>query len=244
MIEAPSRSRRPCTVPLRRASKNETACATAGGDYRFYGRAGYQNRPMDVDEVRLRLAAEAAAGAEIDRLVDAEADRIARVFEHGPRAGFIAVSTAPHRSAVDPATNDALRHLHTHLQMHPPLYPTCEVDVLSPGFDPGRAFVPAGDGARSFYRSVAPPVTAEVRVRRDGLVSSARDYVEMYVEDSQRLWLRKPDPPREVFGEAKKEEQRGLQENVRRVNQGYPSYVVDIAPAVQLDPPMLRASTK
>jgi hypothetical protein len=145
---------------------------------------------------------------------------------------------------MDPATNDALRHLHTHLQMHPPLYPTSEVDVLSPGFDPGRAFVPAGDGTRSFYRSVAPPVTAEVRVRRDGLVSSARDYVEMYVEDSQRLWLRKPDPAREVFVEAKKEEQRGLQENVRRVNQGYPSYVVDIAPAVQLDPPMLRASAK
>ena len=34
---------------------------TAGGDYRFYRRAGYQNRPMDVDEVRLRLGAEAVA---------------------------------------------------------------------------------------------------------------------------------------------------------------------------------------
>ena len=208
--------RRFVVVGVRRGSRLHQV--TAGGDYRFYRRAGYQNRPMDVDEVRLRLAAEAVAGAEIDRLVDAEADRIARVFEHGPRAGFIAVPTAPHRFAVDPATNDALRQLHTYLQTHPSRPYTSEVDVLSPGFDPDRMFVPAGDGARSFYRTTSPPITAEVRVRRDGVVSSARNNVEMYVESNERLRLHKPDPRQEIFVDATNEERQALQENVRRVN--------------------------
>lgn len=234
--------RRFVVVGVRRGSRLHQV--TAGGDYRFYRRAGYQNRPLDVDEVRLRLTTEASARAKIDELVNTEADRIARVFEYGPRAAFIAVPIAPHRFAVEPASNDALRQLHTYLRMHPSRSYTSDVDVLSPGFDPSRAFVPAGDGARYFYRDGTLPVTAEVRVRQDGLTSSARDYVEMHIEVRERLWLHKPDPGREIFVEVAKEERRGLGENVQRVNQGYPSYIVDIAPAVQLDPSMLRASAK
>jgi hypothetical protein len=41
-----------------------------------------------------------------------------RVFDHGPRAAFIAVPTGPHRFGVEPATNDALRQLQTYLQAH------------------------------------------------------------------------------------------------------------------------------
>ena len=42
---------------------------TAGGDYRFYRWAGYQNKLMDAEEVRLRLAAESSAGAATDQLL-------------------------------------------------------------------------------------------------------------------------------------------------------------------------------
>jgi hypothetical protein len=73
--------RRFVIVGARRGSRLHQV--TAGGDYRFYRRAGYQNRPMDRDEVRLRLAAEAAVEAEINRLVDAEAARMVRSSRAG-----------------------------------------------------------------------------------------------------------------------------------------------------------------
>lgn len=219
---------------------------TAGGDYRFYRRAGYQNRPMDRDEVRLRLAAEADAGAEIDRLVEAESVRIGRVFEGGPRVAFIAVPTVPHRFAVEPSTGDALRQLSMYAHRQPPRHAPSRVEILSPGFDPGRTFLPAGDGARSFYRITGPDVTAEVRVRRDGLVSSARNEVEIYSEPRQRLWLRRPNPWHEVLvpvPEEEREEDR-MEEGLRRAAEGYPSTVVALTPAVRLDPPRLTAAAR
>lgn len=155
---------------------------TADRDYRFYHRAEYQNRRMDVEEVRLRLAAETTAGAELGRIVDDEADRIGRLFEDGPRVAFIAVPAVPHRFAVETVTGDALRELDMYLRRQPPRHAPSGVELLSPGFDPSRRFVPAGDGARSFYRITQPDIMAEVRVRRDGLISSARDYVEIYSE--------------------------------------------------------------
>ena len=219
---------------------------TAGGDHRFYRRAGYQNRPMDEGEVRLRISAEATAEVQLDRLVDAETKRIGRLFEAGPRVAFVAVPTAPHRFAVEPASWEALNKLSMYARRQPPRHAPPGVEILSPGFDSSRAFVPAGDGARSFYRIPDLPLTTEVRVRRDGLVSSARDFVEMYNGLSQRLWLRKPNPWDEVFVPVLETERGpGLEEGARRrVAEGYPSTVADLAPAVRLDPPMLMASAR
>ena len=236
--------RRFVIVGVRRGSRLHQV--TAGGDYRFYRRAGYQNRPMDRDEVRLRLAAEAAVEAEINRLVDAEAARIGQVFEGGPFAAFIAVPTVPHRFAVEPATGDALRQLEVYLCRQPPRHAPAGVEILSPGFAPGRAFVPAGDGARSFYRDKVPDVTAEVRVRRNGLITSARNEVEMYSESNQRLWLRKPNLSDEVFVPVPEEELGPgfMREALERVAVGYPSTVVGLTPAVMLEPPRLLASAR
>lgn len=236
--------RRFVVVGARRSSRLHQV--TAGGDYRFYRRAGYQNRPMDIEEVRLRLAAEAAAEEEIDRLVSAEAVRIGRVFEGGPRAAFIAVPTVPHRFAVEPATGDALRQLDMYLRRQPPRHAPLGVEILSPGFDPSRMFVPAGDGARSFYRITRPDITAEVRVRRDGLISSARNEVEMYSEPYQRLWLRRPNPWHEVLVTVPEEEHDDdrVEEGLRRAAEGYPSTVVELTPAVRLDSPRLMAATR
>jgi hypothetical protein len=236
--------RRFVVVGARRGSRLHEV--TLGGDHRFYRRVAYQNRPMDRDEVRLRLAAEVAAGAEIDVLIDEEVARIASVFEGEPRVALIAVPTVPHRFAVEPATGDASRQLNMYLRRHPPRDATSEVEILSPGFDPGRVFVPAGDGARSFYRTAAPHITTKVRVRRDGLISSARDYVEMYSEPHQRLWLRRANHWHEVLVAISEEERSDdqMEEGSRRAVEGYPSTVVDLTPAVRLDPPMLRASIK
>jgi hypothetical protein len=128
----------------------------------------------------------------------------------------------------------------------PPRYAPRRVEILSPGFDPSRTFLPAGDGARSFYRVVGPDVTAEVRVRRDGLISSARNQVEMYTEPHQRLWLRRPNPWHEVLVPVPEEERGGdrMEEGLHRAAQGYPSTVVDLTPAVRLDPPMLLAAAR
>jgi hypothetical protein len=236
--------RRFVVVGARRGSRLHQV--TAGGDYRFYRRAGYQNRPMDRDEVRLRLAAEASAGAQIDRLVDAEAARIGRVFEGGPRVAFIAVPTVPHRFTMEPATGDALRRFSMFVHRQPPRYAPSGVEILSPGFDPSRTFLPAGDGARSFYRITQPSVTAEVRVRRDGLISSARNEVEMWSEPRQRLWLRRPNPWHEVLVPVPEEEREDdqIEESLRRAAEGYPSTVVALTPAVRLDPSRLMAATR
>lgn len=236
--------RRFVVVGARRSSRLHQV--TAGGDYRFYRRAGYQNRPMDRDEVHLRLAAEAGAGAEIDQLVDAEADRIGRVFEGGPRVAFVAVPTVPHRFAVEPATGDALRRLSMYAHRQPPRHAPSGVEILSPGYDPSRTFLPAGDGARSFYRITELNVTAEVRVRRDGLISSARNEVEMYTEPHQRLWLRRPNPWHEVLVPVPEDEREDdqIEESLRRAAEGYLSTVVALTPAVRLDPPRLAAAAR
>jgi hypothetical protein len=83
-------------------------------------------------------------------------------------------------------------------------------------------------------------------VRRDGLISSARDYVEMYSEPHQRLWLRRANHWHEVLVVVSEEERSDdqMEEGSRRAVEGYPSTVVDLTPAVRLDPPMLRASIK
>jgi hypothetical protein len=104
--------------------------------------------------------------------------RIGQVFEGRPYPAFIAVPAVPHRFAVEPATGDALRQLETYSRRHPPRHAPRDVEILSPGFNLAGVFVPAGDGARSFYLAPVPAVTAVVRVRRDGLISSARDEVE------------------------------------------------------------------
>ena len=237
-------SRRFVLVGARRSSRLHQV--TAGGDYRFYRRAGYQNRPMDESEVRLRISVEATAETEIRRLIDAEAKRIGRVFEGGPSVAFVAVPTVPHRLAVEPASWEALNELSMYARRQPPRHAPAGVEVLSPGFDSSRAFVPAGDGARSFYRIPDLPLTTEVRVRRDGLVSSARDQVEMYSEPDQHLWLRKPNPWDEVFVPVPETELGpGLKEAARRrAAEDYPSTVAGLTPAVRLDPPRLMASAR
>lgn len=219
---------------------------TAGGDYRFYRRAGYQNRPMDAGEVRLRIAAETAAGAEADVLLREEAARIGRVFGGGPRVAFVAVPTAPHRFAVEPASWEARNRFQQFAGRQPPRRAPSGVDVLSPGFDGSQMFVPAGDGARSFYRMKQPDITAEVRVRRDGLVSSARDFVEIHSEPDERLRLRKPEPWHEVFVPVPEEEYGPgmVEEALRRTRDGEPSTVAGLTPAVRIDPPMLLAAAK
>ena len=231
-------------VGVRRGSRLHQV--TAGGDYRFYLRAGYQNRPMDESEVRLRISAEAIAETETRRVVDAEAQRIGRVFDGGPRVAFVAVPTAPHSFAVEPASWEALNELSMYARRQPPRHAPAGVEALSPGFDSSRAFVPAGNGARSFYRIPDLPLTTEVRVDRDGLISSARDFVEMYNEPRQHLWLRKPNPWDEIFVPVPDAE-RGLgfeEEAQRRAAEGYPSTVAGLAPAVRLDPPMLMKSAR
>jgi len=237
-------SRRFVLVGARRGSRLHQV--TAGGEYRFYRRAGYQNRPMDESEVRLRISAEATAEAETRRLINAEAERIGRVFEDGPRVAFLAVPTVAHRFPVKPASLETLNELSMYAWRQPPRNAPAGVEILSPGFDSSRAFVPAGDGARSFYRIPNVPVTAEVRVRRDGLVSSARDHVEMYNEPGQRLCLRKPNPWDEVFVPVPETELgTGLVEAARAwAAEGYPSTVAGLTPAVRLDPPMLMASAR
>lgn len=236
--------RRFVVVGARRASR--LLQVTAGGDFRFYRRAGYQNRPMSGDEVRLRIAAETTARVEADELLLAEATRIGRVFEGGPRVAFVAVPTAPHRFAVEPASGDALRKFQQFAGRQPPRHAPSGVDILSPGFAGSRMFVPAGDGARSFYRDTRPDVTAEVRVRRDGLVSSARDAVELYSQPDECLWLRKPQPWHEVFVPAPDEElgHGTMEEALRHAREGRPSTVADLTPAVRLDTPWLLAAAK
>lgn len=237
-------SRRFVLVGVRRGARLHQV--TAGGDFRFYRRFGYQNQPMDEGEVRLRISAETAIKADLDRLVDAEAERLGRVFEGGPRVAFVAVPTTPHRFAVEPASWETLDQLSMYMRRQPPHHAPAGAEVLSPGFDSSRAFVPAGDGARSFYRLPELPLTTEVRVRRDGLVSSARDFVEMYNEPGQRLWLRKPNPWDEVFVPTPKTERGPNREEQarRRAAEGYPSTVMGLTPAVRLDPPMLMASAR
>lgn len=236
--------RRFVIVGARRGSRLHQV--TAGGDFRFYRRAGYQNRPMDEGEVRLRITAETMAWADTEKLLRVEVARIGQVFEGGPRVAFVAVPTAPHRFAVEPATGDVSRQLDVYLRRQPPRYAPSGVAVVSPGFDGSRAFVPAGDGARSFYRMTNPAITAEVRVRRDGLVSSARDFVEMYSEPRERLWLRKPEPWHEVFVPVLEEEfgPSTMDEALRRARGGHPSTVAGLAPAVRLNPPALLAAAK
>jgi hypothetical protein len=147
---------------------------------------------------------------------------------------------------VEPAAGDALRQLEVYLRRQPPRNAPRGVEILSPGFDLASVFVPAGDGARSFYRTPVPAVTAEVRVRRDGLISSARDEVEMYIEPDERLWLRKPNQLDEVFVPVPEEDlSPGLKQGaMERVAVGYPSTVVGLTPAVMLAPPRLLASAR
>lgn len=236
--------RRFVVIGVRRSSRLHQV--TAGGDYRFYRRAGYQNRPMDAEEVRLRISAEASAEAEVDGLLRAESTRIGRVFEGGPRVAFVAVPTVPHRFAVEPATGGTSRQLDTYLRRQPPRHAPSGVEILSPGFDGSRVFVPAGDGARSFYRMTNPAITAEVRVRRDGLISSARDFVETYSEPHERLWLRKPEPWHEVFVPVPEEERDEEQtaEGYRQAADGYPSTVVGLMPAVRIEPSVVLAAAR
>jgi hypothetical protein len=65
-------------------------------------------------------------------------------------------------------------------------------------------------------------------VRRDGLISSARNQVETYSESNQRLWLRKPNLSDEVFVPGPEEElgQGFMREALERVAVGYPSDVL------------------
>lgn len=201
---------------------------------------------MDADEVRLRIAAETTAGAEADGLLRAEAERIGRVFGDGPRVAFVAVPTAPHRFAVEPASWEARNRFQQFVGRQPPRHAPSGVDVLSPGFDGNQMFVPAGDGARSFYRMAHPSITAEVRVLRDGLVSSARDFVELHSEPNELLRLRKPEPWHEVFVPMPEEEYGPgmVEEALRRTRNGEPSTVAGLTPAVRIDPPMLLAAAR
>ncbi|MEJ7842539.1 MAG: ATP-binding protein [Rubrobacter sp.] len=219
---------------------------TTDNDLRFYARAGYQNRRMGVDEIRLRLAAEATVDERINRLAEAEFARIDRVFGGGPRVAFVAVPTQPHRPAVEPASDEARRALGMFMGRQPPQYLTSQVpEILSPGFDSSKIFLPAGDGARYFYLRI-PEVTAEVRVRRDGLISSARDYVELYSESDELLWLRRPQPSDAIVvrvpEHARSQDQ--TDDGVHRARSGYPSTVVDLLPAVRLTPAVLSAAVK
>ena len=219
---------------------------TADNDLRFYVRAGYQNRRMGVEEVRLRLAAEATAEERIRGLTEAEFARIDRVFGGGPRVAFVAVPTEPVRPAVERASDEARRALGMFMGRQPPQHLTSQApEILSPGFDSSKIFLPAGDGARYFYRRV-PDVTAEIRVRRDGLVSSARDYVELYSEAHELLWLRRPQPSDAVATEVpeKDRDEEGMDEGSRRARAGYPSTVVDPLPAVRLSSPHLLPAVR
>lgn len=65
-------------------------------DFRFYRRAVYQNRVMDVEEVRLRMIAEDTAAAELERTVEEQSARIGLIFGGGPRVAFLAFPTVPH----------------------------------------------------------------------------------------------------------------------------------------------------
>lgn len=220
---------------------------TAAGDNRFYVRAGYQNRPMGAEEVRLRLVAEANADEQIDRLAEEEFARLEKVFDGGPRVAFVAVPTGPHRPKVEPALDETRRTIGMYMRRQPPQHmPPTIPEILSPGYDSSKIFLPAGDGARYLYRSVVPAVTAEVRVRRDGLVSSARNEVELYSEAHQLLWLRRPNPSDAVLVEVP-EGQRGANltgEAARRAAEGYPSTVADFVPAVRLSPPIFLSAAR
>lgn len=220
---------------------------TAGGDNRFYVRAGYQNRRMGVEEVRLRLAAEATAQERIDRMAEEEFARIEKVFDGGPKVAFIAVPTSPHRPSVEPASDEARRALGMYAGRQPPQHMPSKIpELLSPGYDSSKIFLPAGDGARYLYRSLLPTVTAEVRVRRDGLVSSARNQVELYSEPDERLWLRRPRPSDAVLVEVPEEEREAdlAQEAALRAAEGYPSTVADLVPVIRLSPPVLLSSAR
>ncbi|MDP9484258.1 MAG: ATP-binding protein [Actinomycetota bacterium] len=220
---------------------------TAGGDDRFYVRAGYQNRRMGIEEVRLRLAAEASADERIDRLAEEEFARVGKVFDGGPRVAFVAVPTRPHRPTVEPASDEARRALGMYAGRQPPQHMPSKIPaLLSPGYDSSKIFLPAGDGARYLYRSAFPPVTAEVRVRRDGLVSSARNEVELYSEPDERLWLRRPRPSDAVLVEVPEGEREAdlAQGAALRAAEGYPSTVADLMPAVRLSPPVLLSAAR
>lgn len=220
---------------------------TAGGDNRFYVRAGYQNRRMGIEEVRLRLAAEATAEERIDRLAEEEFARFEKVFDGGPRVALLAVPTRPRRPAVEPASDEARRALGMYAGRQPPRYMPSKIpELLSPGYDSSKIFLPAGDGARYLYRSFLPAVTAEVRVRRDGLVSSARNQVELYSEPDERLWLRRPQPSDAVLVEVPEAErvEDAQRYSARRTRDGYPSTVADLVPAVRLSPPVLLSAAR
>lgn len=220
---------------------------TADGDNRFYVRAGYQNRRMGVEEIRLRLAAEATAEERLDRLAEEEFARVDRVFDGGPRVTFLAVPTRPHRPAVEPALDTSRRQLGMYMGRQSPQHvPSRIPEILSPGFDSSKTFLPAGDGARYFYRSVRPAVTAEIRVRRDGLVSSARNSVELYSEAYERLWLRRLQPSDAVLVEVPEGERDAALEDKAslRAEEGYPSTVADLVPAVRLSPPYLLSAAR
>ncbi len=220
---------------------------TAGGDNRFYVRTVYQNRPMGVEEIRLRLAAEATAGERIDRLTEDEFARVEKVFDGGPRVALLAVPTRPHRPSVEPASDEARRALGMYMRRQPPQYmPSTIPEVLSPGYDSSRIFLPVGDGARYFYRSFLPAITSEVRVRRDGLVSSARNEVELYSETNERLWLRRPQPSDAVLVEMPEAErtEEAQRYSARRAQDGYPSTVANLVPAVRLSPPLLLSAAR
>jgi hypothetical protein len=83
-------------------------------------------------------------------------------------------------------------------------------------------------------------------VRRDGLISSARNEVEMWTEPHQRLWLRKPNPWHEVLVTVPEEERDDdrMKEGLQRAAEGYPSTVVELTPAVRLDPSRLMAAAR
>jgi hypothetical protein len=68
----------------------------------------------------------------------------------------------------------------------------------------------------------------------------------MKTEPHQRLWLRRPEPWHEVLVKASGSEIGGdqMMEGLRRAAEGYPSTVVDLAPAVSLDPPRLMAGAR
>lgn len=180
--------RRFVIIGVRRSSR--LLQATTPEDFRFYRRAVYQNRVMDVEEVRLRMIAEDTASAEVERAVEEESARIGPIFNGGPRVAFLAFPTAPHRFAVEPATSEARQALDMYIGRQPPQHMPSQIpEILSPGFDCTKMFLPAGDGARYFYRRLGGDITTEVRVRRDGSITSARNYVEIYSNDNELLWL-------------------------------------------------------
>lgn len=103
-------------------------------------------------------------------------------------------------------------------------------------------FVPAGDGARSFFRSDgATNIRAEVRVRRDGVLSAARNYVEIYSDAGELRWLRRVAPTDALLITASDEDWNAREEEraATYVAEGYPSTVLDFLPALELHPGML-----